>query len=62
MSANRGGEAPDTTMTDAESQEFGTQHGQDSLGHETGTSGEGAAEHPRGSEPGEGIDEEAARR
>ncbi|HZI18394.1 MAG TPA: hypothetical protein VEY09_07335 [Pyrinomonadaceae bacterium] len=62
MSAEFDEGAPDTVMTDAESQEFGAQHGQDSFGHETGTSGEGEAEHPRGREPGEGINDEVARR
>jgi hypothetical protein len=62
MSANFDEETPDTITTDAESQEYGAQHGQDALGHETGLSGEGVAEHPRGSEPGEGIDDEIARR
>jgi hypothetical protein len=62
MSADFDEQTPDTITTDAESQEFGAQHGQDSLGNETGTSGEGEAENPRGREPGEGIDDEIARR
>jgi hypothetical protein len=62
LSANFDEEKPDTIKTDAESQEYGTQHGQDSFGHETGTSGEGVAETTRGEEPGEGIADESARR
>lgn len=62
MSASFDEEDPNTIKTDAESQEFGAQHGQDSLGRETGSSGEDVAAHPRGDEPGEGINDESANR
>lgn len=62
MSAEFDEGKPDTITTDAESQEFGAEHGQDPLGRETGTSGEGVAENPRGQEPGVGIDDEIAKR
>lgn len=39
MSTNDSQERPDTVQTDAESQEYGAQHGQDARGRETGTSG-----------------------
>ena len=53
MSANKSEETPANITTDAESQEYGAQHGQDVEGHDTGTSapdatpaegGEGTAE------------------
>lgn len=39
MSTNESQDKPDTIQTDAESQEYGAQHGQDPRGRETGTSG-----------------------
>ena len=53
MSTNQSDETPANITTDAESQEYGAQHGQDVEGHDTGTSapdatpahgGEGPAE------------------
>lgn len=38
MSANKQDEQPASIQTDSESQEFGSQHGQDAQGNETGSS------------------------
>lgn len=60
MSTNDSQEKPDTIQTDAESQEYGAQHGQDPRGRETGTSGptegedaETPAQEREGSKPSE---------
>ena len=48
MSTNNPNEEPAVVQTDAESQEYGSQHGQDALGQETGSSApdEGSASQP----------------
>jgi hypothetical protein len=48
MSANNPNEEPSVVQTDAESQEYGSQHGQDATGQETGSSApdEGSASQP----------------
>ncbi len=48
MSTNNPNEEPAVVQTDAESQEYGAQHGQDAGGHETGSSApdEGSASQP----------------
>ena len=48
MSANNPEETPGVVQTDAESQEFGSQHGQNTQGQETGSSApdEGSASQP----------------
>ena len=48
MSTNNPQEEPEVVQTDAESQEYGAQHGQDVTGEETGSSAtdEGSASQP----------------
>lgn len=48
MSTNNPNDEPAVVQTDAESQEYGSQHGQDSRGQETGSSApdEGSASQP----------------
>jgi len=48
MSTNNPNEEPAVVQTDAESQEYGSQHGQDVQGQETGSSApdEGSASQP----------------
>ena len=48
MSSHDPNEEPEVVQTDAESQEYGAQHGQDAQGQETGSSAtdEGSASQP----------------
>ena len=58
MSTNKEEEAPANVTTDAESQEFGAQHGQTPEGLNTGSSSPDAAADPGNTgagEPGEGT-------
>ena len=58
MSTNNQDEAPSNITTDAESQEFGAQHGQTTEGQNTGSSSPEAEADPSNTgagEPGEGT-------
>ena len=58
MSNNADDEAPSNVTTDAESQEFGAQHGQTPEGENTGSSSPDATADPENTaagEPGEGT-------
>ena len=53
MSANEQNETPDNITTDAESQEYGAQHGQNVEGQDTGSSAPDASAPQEGEGPAE---------
>jgi hypothetical protein len=55
MSTNKQEEAPDNVTTDAESQEYGAQHGQNIEGENTGSSAPDATSEDDPAETGDGT-------